>query len=55
MPFTAAKFSPDYEWVVYATGYDWCEGIFGLENAKKPKIFACKISSDDLAKMTKNR
>ena len=31
VPVTKAKISPDGNFVAYALGYDWSEGIWGLE------------------------
>jgi hypothetical protein len=53
--FTAAKFSSDYSYIIYATGYDWMEGVNGLENAKRPKIYAYKFSTEEMKTMTKEK
>ena len=31
VPITFAKISPDGNYMAYALGYDWSEGIWGLE------------------------
>lgn len=49
---TACRMSPRYDYLVYATGTDWCKGIHELENLKKPKINLVKLSTSDLKELT---
>ena len=37
-PVCKARVSPDGNLIAYALGYDWSEGVWGLEKNFKPKV-----------------
>lgn len=53
MPVTASKFSPDGNFFVIGTGYDWAKGKAEYERIcndplKKPQIYIIKVKDSDL-------
>lgn len=50
-PLTAADFSPDGQAFVYAVGYDWSYGIWGVENVNyRPVVSMYALKENDLRK-----
>ena len=47
-PITACRLSPKGDYLLYAYGNDWNQGLYDLNSIKRPKIMASKFSSSDL-------
>lgn len=45
---TAARLSPKLDYVAYATGSDWIQGLRELDHMKQPTIGVAKITSNEL-------
>ena len=50
---TAARICPKQEFVAFATGTDWCKGLYELEGLKRPKISVIKLATSDMRDATK--
>lgn len=48
MPVTRIRVSPDGNYIAYALGYDWSEGVWGLEKNIKPKICVHAIQNNEM-------
>jgi len=38
LPVTKVKVSPNGQYLAYALGYDWTEGVWGIEKKIIPKV-----------------